>query len=70
MVYLIAVGEEVNKLENIFKQLSELYGTELEHKSKLMGTILEPLLLVFIGALVGFIVIALYMPMFSISELI
>lgn len=70
MTYLIAVGEEVNKLEDIFSQLSELYGNELEHRSKILGSVLEPLLLIFIAFLVGFIVIALYMPMFSLSELI
>ncbi|MBI34105.1 MAG: general secretion pathway protein GspF [Flavobacteriales bacterium] len=70
MIYLIAVGEEVNKLEDIFGQLSELYGNELEHKSKILGNVLEPVLLLFIACLVGFIVIALYMPMFSLSELI
>jgi len=70
MVYLLAVGEEVNKLEDIFGQLSELYGNELEHKSKILGNVLEPVLLLFIAVLVGFIVIALYMPMFSLSELV
>ena len=70
MIYLLAVGEEVNKLEDIFGQLGELYGTELEHKSKILGNVLEPVLLLFIACLVGFIVVALYMPMFSLSELI
>lgn len=70
MIYLLAVGEEVNKLEDIFGQLSELYGKELEHKSKILGNVLEPVLLLFIACLVGFIVVALYMPMFSLSELI
>lgn len=70
MIYLLAVGEEVNKLEDIFSQLAELYGNELEHKSKILGSVLEPVLLVFIACLVGFIVIALYMPMFSLSDLI
>lgn len=70
MVYLLAVGEEVNKLDSIFEQLSELYGNELEHKSKILGSVLEPILLIFIAVLVGFIVIALYMPMFSLSDLL
>lgn len=68
MVYLINVGEEVNELEDIFHQLSVLYTKELEHKSKILGSVLEPVLLLFIGALVGFIVVAMYLPMFSLSE--
>lgn len=70
MIYLIAVGEEVNKLESIFGQLGDLYGSELAYKSKVLGSVLEPVLLLFIACLVGFIVVALYMPMFSLSELI
>ena len=70
MNYLLGVGEEVNKLEEIFNQLGELYGNELEHKSKVIGTVLEPVLLIFIAILVGFIVVALYMPMFSLSDLL
>lgn len=70
MNYLLGVGEEVNKLEEIFKQLGALYSDELGHKSKVIGTVLEPVLLVFIAILVGFIVVALYMPMFSLSELL
>lgn len=70
MNYLLGVGEEVNKLEEIFIQLGTLYGDELGHKSKVIGTVLEPVLLVFIAILVGFIVVALYMPMFSLSDLL
>ena len=70
MTYLISVGEEVNQLENIFNQLSLLYGNELEHKSKTLGSVIGPFLLIFVAVIVGFIVAALYLPMFSLSELI
>ena len=70
MVYLIGVGEEVNKLDDIFDQLSELYSKELEHRSKLLSTVIEPILIVFLGLVVGFILVAMYLPMFSITEML
>lgn len=70
MVYLIGVGEEVNKLDDIFAQLSELYSKELEHRSKLLSTVIEPILILFLGLVVGFILVAMYLPMFSITEML
>ena len=70
MVYLVGVGEEVNKLDDIFSQLSELYSKELEHRSKLLSTVIEPILIVFLGLVVGFSLVAMYLPMFSITEML
>lgn len=70
MIYLIGVGEEVNKLDGIFSQLAELYSKELEHRSKLLSTVIEPILIVFLGLIVGFILVAMYLPMFSITDML
>lgn len=67
MTSLIKVAEEVNKLEAIFKNLDEQYGRELEHKSEVMGKLLEPILILFISVIVGIIVIAMYLPMMEIN---
>lgn len=67
MTSLIKVAEEVNKLEAIFKNLDEQYGRELEHKSEVMGKLLEPILILFISVVVGIIVIAMYLPMMEIN---
>jgi type IV pilus assembly protein PilC len=67
MVALIGVGEEVNKLEVFFHRLSEQYTQEVEYKTDLLNTFLEPLLIIFLGIVVGFILVAMYLPMFELS---
>lgn len=68
MLALIKVGEEVNKLDYFFGQLSLQYNQDLEHQTTLLGTFLEPLIIVFLGVVVAFILIAMYLPMFQMSN--
>lgn len=68
MLYLIKVAEEVNQLDKIFSQLSQQYSDEVEHQSGLISTIIEPILIVFLGFMVAFILIAMYLPMFSLTN--
>lgn len=67
MVALIGVGEEVNKLEVFFYRLSEQFSQEVEYRTDLLNTFLEPLLIIFLGIVVGFILVAMYLPMFELS---
>jgi type IV pilus assembly protein PilC len=67
MTSLIKVAEEVNKLDTIFQSLDEQYAKELEHKSEVFGKLLEPFIILFISVIVGFIVIAMYLPMMEIN---
>jgi type IV pilus assembly protein PilC len=70
MVSLLKVGEEVNQLENVFGKLGAQFADEAELKTKSLNSILEPVLILFIGAVVGFILIAMYVPMFQIGNAI
>ncbi|MFW5852366.1 MAG: type II secretion system F family protein [Bacteroidota bacterium] len=70
MIYLVRTGEEVNKLEAIFSQLHSQYSNELEHKTSLMSSVLEPLLIIFVGIIVAIILIAMYLPMFQLGTTI
>lgn len=67
---LVKVGEEVNRLEDIFKTLSKQYAEQLEHQIGMLGGLLEPILIIFIGLLVGVILIAMYLPMFQMGSVI
>ena len=67
MVALIQVGEEVNQLEVFFEKLADEYSSETEHRTALLSSMLEPLMIVFLGLVVGFILIAMYLPMFKLS---
>ncbi|MCK4661789.1 MAG: type II secretion system F family protein [Bacteroidales bacterium] len=67
MISLVKVGEEVNQLDTIFSKLNKQYSDELEHKISLISSMLEPILIIFIGLIVGVILIAMYLPMFQLS---
>lgn len=67
---LVSIGEEINQLDNTFNNLSEQFNEEIDHSTKLIGTIVEPLMIVIIAVVVGFILIAMYYPMTNISEVI
>lgn len=70
MVSLIKVGEEVNKLDVFFEKLASQYSNDVEHQTSLLNTFLEPAMIIFLGAIVGFILLAMYMPMFQMSTTI
>jgi len=68
MVSLIKVGEEVNQLETFFDKIAKQYSDEVEHETGLLGTLVEPFMLVFLGGVVGLILVAMYLPMFQLSS--
>lgn len=69
-VSLIKVAEEVNQLDVISQKLSKQYSERLEHQLGVISSLLEPLIIIFIGGLVGIILVAMYLPMFKISTTI
>ncbi|MEN8817277.1 MAG: type II secretion system F family protein [Nonlabens sp.] len=69
MITMISVGEKSNSLVKMFNQLSSQYNDDVSHKAKLIGTILEPLIIVVIGTIVGVIMLAMYAPMFDLSKI-
>lgn len=68
LVSLIKVSEEVNAPELIFAKLHQQYSDEIEHQQALISKIIEPLFLIILGGLVGFILIAMYTPLFQMSS--
>lgn len=70
MISMIKVSEEVNELEDMFNYLGRLYSEEVEISSKRIGVIIEPLIIILVGGLVGVILISMYLPMFDLSKII
>jgi type IV pilus assembly protein PilC len=66
--HMIAVGEETGQLEHMLTKVADFYETEVDAKVKALTALIEPVMIVFVGGIVGFIVIAMYLPMFSIYE--
>lgn len=65
---MIAVGEETGQISNMLAELAVFYENEVEHKTKDLSTIIEPLLMVFIGGTVGFFALAMIAPIYSIAD--
>ena len=65
---LTKVGEEINQLDKIYSNLSKQYSDELQHQVGILNGLLEPILIIFVGLLVAIILVAMYLPMFQMSN--
>jgi type IV pilus assembly protein PilC len=68
MISLIKVAEEVNQLDHFFVQIAEQYTQEVEHQSSIISSLLEPIILIVLGAIVGIILISMYLPLFQMTK--
>jgi len=65
---MIGVGEETGALETMMTKVADFYEEQVEAAVKALTSILEPIMIVVVGAIVGFIVIAMYLPMFKVYD--
>lgn len=65
MVHMIAVGEESGSLDAMLDKVADTYERQVDHAVSGLASLLEPVLIVFLGILIGFIVIALYLPLLT-----
>ena len=70
VVQMLAVGEETGAVDAMLEKVSEFYDDEVTATVDALTSLIEPLLIAFIGGAVGAAVIALYMPMFNIINLV
>ncbi|WP_226180716.1 type II secretion system F family protein [Hymenobacter lucidus] len=69
-IALVKVGEEVNQLGHFFSLLAQQYSDEVDHRAALLSSTLEPLIIIFLGLVVGLILVAMYLPIFQMSSAI
>lgn len=67
MLSMVRVGEEVNQLAPMFAKLRQMYEADTEHNTAMMGTIMEPVIIIFVGLIVGVVLISMYLPMFKMN---
>ena len=65
---MIAVGEETGNLDTMLTKVADFYEDEVAAAIKALTSILEPVMIVLVGGIVGFIVVAMYMPMFKVYD--
>lgn len=68
-VQMILIGEETGELAKMLRSVSEYYRQCVETFMKRFGIIFEPVMLIFMGGVIGIIVIAMFLPIFNISQL-
>src|SRR5439155_19461855 len=67
---MIAVGEETGNLDTMLTKVADFYEDEVAAAVKALTSILEPIMIMLVGGIVGFVVIAMYMPMFKVYDAI
>jgi type IV pilus assembly protein PilC len=70
MVQMIAVGEETGNMEVMLTKIADFYDDEVDVAVAALTSMLEPLLMVFMGGAIGSILIAMYLPIFTIADTI
>lgn len=68
MIQLIKVGEEINKLDVFFGNIANQYVQEIEYQTGTLSKVIEPIIIIFLGLVIGFILISMYLPMFQMSN--
>jgi len=68
MIQLVKVGEETNQLDYFFGVISGQYIEEVEYKTSTLSSVMEPLIILFLGLIVGVILISMYLPMVQMSN--
>lgn len=63
--HMVAVGEETGRTDEMLEKIADWYDTELSEKVKRLSSILEPIMVVFVGVIVGFMVLAIFLPIIS-----
>ena len=70
VVQMISVGEETGALDEMLDKIADFYDSEVSATVDALTSLIEPLMIVVMGTLVGGMIISLYLPMFNIIKLI
>ncbi|MBA3749031.1 MAG: type II secretion system F family protein [Solirubrobacterales bacterium] len=66
--HMVKVGEETGALTTMLSKIGDFYEDQVDASVKALTSILEPVMIVFVGGIVGFIVISMYLPLFSVYD--
>jgi type IV pilus assembly protein PilC len=67
-IQMISIGEETGELDQMLMKVADFYEDEVEQAVKALTSIIEPIMILFLGVMVGSILLAMYLPMFKVFE--
>jgi type IV pilus assembly protein PilC len=70
VVQMMSVGEDTGALDTMLYKIADFYDQEVEATTEALTALLEPLMIAFLGALIGSMIVCLYLPLFDIYKLI
>lgn len=70
VVQMISVGESTGSLDQMLSKVADFYDDEVDNSVQNLTVLLEPILMVFLGTIIGFIVVALYLPIFKLGSVV
>ena len=68
VTHMVAVGEETGQMEEMLGKVADFYEDQVDAAVKSLTSIIEPIMIIVIGGIVGFVVISMYMPMFEVYK--
>lgn len=68
MIRMVRVGEETGTLDNSLEQIADFLGEEMDYKTRNMIALMEPALIIAVGAAVGFVAVSVIMPMYGLLQ--
>jgi type IV pilus assembly protein PilC len=70
VVQMISVGEETGSLDQMLSKIADFYDDEVDRAVEGLTKLIEPFLMLFVGGAVGFVIIAMYLPIFKLGDVI
>jgi type IV pilus assembly protein PilC len=67
VVQMVAVGEQTGALDTMLSKIADFYEDEVDVAVAALTSLIEPLLMVIVGALVGIVLVSMYLPIFSLA---
>lgn len=67
-IQMISIGEETGEIDSMLMKVADFYEDEVEQAVKALTSIMEPIMIVFLGGMVGSILVAMYLPMFAVMD--
>ena len=66
--HMVSVGEDTGQLEAMLGKVADFYDAEVDAQVKALTSLIEPVMIILVGGIVGFIVIAMYLPIFKLYD--